>query len=232
MEDIEKIKLICCDVFARMAYGIAARSDHWVDIELLPMLAHVKPDDLRRDLQEVINRACESDSYDRIILAYGLCGNATAGLTSQIPLIIPRIHDCCAMFMGSREKFLQTFGHRPSTPWRSSGYMERCTEIMADYLKLVAEYGEENAQYIWETMKAKEAVYIKLEGYEYNDTQHRYIDQLAKEGCKVEVVAGDASWFERLINGPWDKDDFLELLPGTTIEPIYDMEEIFRATEI
>jgi len=235
-----RLKLICCDVFARLAYAAAAESHHLVDIELLPMLAHNEPDRLRQDLQSAIDKAGQfPEVYDKVIMAYGLCGNAAAGLTSSIPLIIPRMHDCCAMFMGSKEAFTKVFGHRLSTRWRSCGYVERGRDIEGDYklhpdfLKLAAEYDEDNAEYIWETMhppaESNEAVYIELEGFEYGDTKGKYINQMEQTpDCQIEVVSGDAGWFKRLINGPWDEKDFLELLPGNEIEPIYDMVEVFR----
>ncbi|MCL2420870.1 MAG: DUF1638 domain-containing protein [Defluviitaleaceae bacterium] len=237
-----KIKLICCDVFARLAYQAAAISPHIVDLQLLPMLAHNEPDQLRRDLQTAINNAAEAGGYDKIILAYGLCGNAAAGLSSPVPMIIPRMHDCSAMFLGSRKQFSKVFGHRLSTRWRSCGYMERCPDHQEgykfdpDYLKMVEEYGEENAEYVWHTLnpppESSEAVYIELDGYEYGETKPQFLKQMSEADCQTEVVAGDTSWFMRLVNGPWDTADFLELLPGDVIEPIYDMEEIFRGANI
>ena len=208
----QKLKLICCGVFARMAYKAAAESDNLVDIELMPMSLHIEPKVLNKNLQAAIDRAARYD-YDKIILGYGLCGNSVVGLRSKIPLIIPRIHDCCAMFMGSKERFLQVFGHRPSTMWRSSGYMERCPDNSCVNYKL------------------ESAVYIEMEGLEYNDTRERFTKQITKDGYKVEVVAGDFGWFERLVNGPWDDAEFLELLPENEIEPIYDMQEVFRMKE-
>ena len=238
---ILRIKLIACDVFARLAYQAAAESAHIIDIELLPMLAHNEPDKLRQNLQNSIDKACKKEDmpYDKIILAYGLCGNAVIGVTCSIPMIIPRMHDCCAMFMGSQKRFLEVFGHRLSTPWRSCGYVERCVglnhanyKLHVDYLKMVEEYGEENAEYIWETMNppavVNEAVYIKIPGYEYNNTQKFYIDEKANEDCEVETVLGDSSWFMKLVNGPWEDSEFLKVSPQKEIEPLYDMDEVFR----
>jgi len=236
-----RIKLIACDVFARMAYAAAAVSEHRVDLELLPMLSHNEPDKLRKELQDAIDKcknACV-EGYDKIILAYGLCGNAAAGLTASIPMIIPRMHDCCAMFLGSRKKFLEHFEHRLSAQWRSCGYMERCASVMPnyklhpDYLKLVEEYDEENAEYIWQTMnppsETDEDIYIRVEGFEYGGTYESFVAQKAEEGRTVEVLEGDGEWFSRLVNGPWSNEDFLEILPGNEIVPIYDMDEVYKS---
>lgn len=246
-----KIKLICCDVFARLAYKVAAESPHMVDLEMFPMLSHNEPDKLRTDLQNAINKVNSPGTndriYDRIVLAYGLCGNAIVGLTGSIPMIIPRMHDCCAMFMGSQERFLEVFGQNLSSSWRSYCYMERCVDFDAnitnhmthpDFLKLLNEYGKENADYIWQTLhpsideKNNKAFYIRLEDFEFASQHYRleYIKQKKQEGYQVETVKGSSKWFVQLINGPWDAKFFLELLPGHVIKPIYDMEEVFIGT--
>ena len=238
-----RLKLICCDVFARIAYKAAAVTAHRVDLELLPMLAHNEPDKLRANLQAAIDKAALCpEGYDKILLAYGLCGNAVADISSPIPLIIPRMHDCCAMFLGSQAAFKQHFGQRLSCRWRSCGYMERCSgDILGDYkldpeyLRLVAQYGEDNAEYIWQSMSAPietdSVVYIEIPGYEYNDTKVKYIEEMAAEGKEVEVISGNPAWFEALVNGPWPEEDFLHLLPSCKILPIYDMDEIFKSSK-
>lgn len=241
-----RIRLICCDVFARLAYAEAAVSPHTIDIELLPMLAHNEPAQLRANLQEAINSCAKEDCYNLIVLGYGLCGNAVSGITSPIPLIIPRMHDCCAMFMGSRSRFLEVFGHRLSTRWRSAGYMERSRNLpgldyktLPEYLKTAEEYGEENAEYVWQTLhppaESNEAVYIKTEddskvGSLCRQYHQQYIEEMDK--IAVQVVNGDTGWFRRMINGPWEEEDFFKLYPGYEIMPIYDMNEILSGKEV
>lgn len=241
-----RIKFICCDVFARLAYAAAAVSPHIVDLELLPMLAHMEPAKLRAELQSRIDQI-ESGTYDKLVLGYGLCGNATAGLKAAISMVMPRVHDCCTLFMGSREKFLQVFGENLSTRWCTCGYYERCYRdglrdeyenyrTNPEYIKLLDEYGEENAEYVWHTLhppvETKEAVYIKLDGFEYGDSQSGYQAQIEQMGKKVRVEAGNAEWFFRLVNGPWEVNDFLEIIPGESVMPVYDMSEVVRASLI
>ena len=239
-----RIKCICCDVFSRLAYKAAAESPHIVDLELVPMLAHNEPAQLRADLQQRINRCVGVRPYDRIVLGYGLCGNAVSGLNSPLPLVLPRMHDCCAMFAGSREAFLGVFGNNLSMRWCSCGYYERSNSLGAmddggdyrtslEYCKLAEEYGEDNAEYVWRTMhppiETKEAVYIEIDGFEYNGIKDRYAGDIANAGKEFVLAQGDASWFMRLINGPWDSKEFLEISPGQTVLPVYDLAEVVRA---
>lgn len=119
-----RFRLISCEVFARPAYRAAAKSPHIVDMAFTRLRSHVNPHQLRREIQEAIDSTAEG--YDAILLGYGLCGNSTAGLKARsIPLVIPRAHDCCTIFLGSREAFLEHFGQTPSAQWSSVCYFER-----------------------------------------------------------------------------------------------------------
>jgi hypothetical protein len=237
-----RIKFIGCDVFARPVYAYAAASPHTIDVVLLPMLKHNEPENLRRELQTHID---DTDAiYDRIVLGYGLCGNATVGLTAKTAMVVPRIHDCCTMFMGSRERFTEVFGENLSMRWCTSGYYERGMKsndsyfnenykTSAAYLKMQAEYGEDNADYIWQSLhppiETEEAVYIKIDGFEYGDSETVYAEEIKKAGKALILTQGDLSWFNKLVNGPWDDGDFLYVPPGHKIEAVYDIKEVVRA---
>ena len=242
------LKLICCDVFARMVCGFISGSPHIVDVEFIPMLSHNEPAKLRAELQGRIDAAVGRKKYEKLIMGFGLCGNTTSGLTCGIPMILPRAHDCCTMFMGSKESFMSGFGGSLSARWSSNGYYERSfvadttgyysTELTyktnAEYLKLVEDYGEDNAEYVWTTMhpqiESKEAVYIRIDGFEYNDSLMEYRRYVEGEGCELKVLEGDKSFIEELVNGPWDNKKFLHVAPGEKVVPIYDMEEVFSAS--
>ena len=243
------IKLICCDVFARIVCGAVSRSPHIVDVEFIPMLSHNEPAKLRKEIQECINLAVGRKKYDKVVLGFGLCGNTTSGLYCDVPMILPRVHDCCAMFMGSKEKFIREFGNCLSARWCSNGYFERSYIANTDglyisnpedsyktnieYLKMVEEYGEENAEYIWATMhppiETKEAMYIRIEGYEYSNSLSEYKRSVEKMECDLKILEGDTRLLEELINGPWDNRDFLHVEPGEKVVPVYDMDIVMSA---
>ena len=240
------LKVIACDVFARILYREASFSPHIVALEPVPMLAHNQPKELPETLQQRIDASGSARPYDRIILAYGLCGNAAVGLrASGIPLTIPRVHDCCTLFCGSVSRFLNHFGDALSTRWRSNGYAERCDiagraggdqmqsyKTRPEYLGYLEKYGEENADYIWETlhppMETDDGVYIRMEGYEYQDTLQRFQKDMEKEKKTVRLVEGSTDYLHALINGPWENDRFLTVPPGGEITGVYDMYEVMR----
>ncbi len=99
------MRFLCltCEALARPVYYCAALTSHIVDVVLVERGLHHKPDDLRKILQQHVDSA-NSTVYDHILLVYGLCGKATAGLSATtIPLVIPRVHDCISLFLGKEE---------------------------------------------------------------------------------------------------------------------------------
>ncbi|HUV07276.1 MAG TPA: DUF1638 domain-containing protein, partial [Spirochaetia bacterium] len=129
-----RLKLIACDVLLRELCYLIARSPHTFDIEFTEKNSHNQSDLLRQSIQEKIG-GCEDKGYDAILLGYGLCGNSTIGLSSrQTRIVIPRAHDCCTLFLGSRQRFMEHFKDNPSQPFSSPGYMERSDFLFHDGL--------------------------------------------------------------------------------------------------
>ena len=59
-------------------------------------------------------------------MGYGLCGQATAGLTAAgLPVVVPRAHDCITLFLGSRREYQHQFEDFPGTYWYAQDYVER-----------------------------------------------------------------------------------------------------------
>ena len=246
------LKFICCDVFARIACELVSKSPHTVDLEFVPMLAHDEPKKLNGMIKEKIEKSINESgrSYDAVVLGFGLCGNSVVGLSCPVPMVIPRAHDCCTIKMGGKENFIAAFGDMLSARWSSTGYFERCHGLNCDYFgskqlasyKTSAEYigyadqyGEENADYIWETMhpeiETDEAVYIKIPGFEYSNAFEEYSSEIEKSGKKLKVVEGDISMLKSLVDGQWDHERFLVVPPGKKIVGVYDMQQVLRAED-
>jgi len=238
-----KLKLICCEVFMREVCLAISQTPNIIDPEFTPKGAHEDSDYLRALIQEKIDAVSEADGYDAILLGFGLCGNSTQGIKARsIPLVIPRAHDCCTVFLGSRQKFVEYFKDNLSAEWSSAGYMERGDSYLRDtdtgkflgldkdYEQLVEQYGEENAQYIWETLHpdahSNELIYIEVPEFAHLGYLDR-IRPLAQEQDKtVRVLDGDMRLIRSLVNGSWDEKEFLIVPPGKEIKAVYDQEEI------
>jgi hypothetical protein len=222
---------------------LIAKSPHTFDVEFTEKDSHNHSDNLRKIIQDKIDQ-CEGKNYDAILLAYGLCGNSAVGLKARdIELVIPRAHDCCTLFLGSKEKFQQYFQDNPSQPFSSPGYMERSDAMFHDgfgaedmendpiFLEYIDKYGEENARYVYETMYGNRGKYDKLVYIEIPETGHTGFAELCRkkaEDAQLEFVflKGSIKLLRNLINGNWKEEDFLIVKPGYISKGIYDWKEI------
>lgn len=239
-----RIKCIGCDVLARAIYWSAAQSPHIVDVQLLERGLHNTPAVLRGRLQGQIDTAA-SQGYDAVVLAYGLCGQATAGLVARgAPLVIPRAHDCITLFLGSRARYNEQFLSQPGTYWYTLDYLERRqdssaslalglgsdTDLQAVYEEYVQKYGRDNADYLMEVMGAwqshyQRAAYIDLGIGDGSLVEAQAKAEASQRGWAFERMAGDLVLIRRLIQGDWgdgETGDFLILQPGQALSMSYD----------
>ena len=245
-------KLIACEVFFREISLCAAVSPHTVDVELTEKGAHDKSDFLRDLIQSKIDAAEKSArAYDAVLLGYGLCGNAASGIHARsVPLVIPRAHDCCTVFLGSRKAFEDRFKDNPSLPFSSAGYMERGGKLMREadtglvpgaggsLEELIARYGEENGRYLHETLSPGRShgagdtlVFIDVPELAHLGYAEKCRLRAEEAGMKIEVMRGDTRLIRMLLSGEWDPREFLIVAPGQRIRGVYDWDEIIRAEE-
>jgi len=129
--------------------------------------------------------------------------------------------------------------------FKTSGWIERgntsnqLTGYGLDMAALVARYGEENAEYLYEQLNQYKKTYNKLTyiamGIEPGiDLDGRFEKQTradaAERGWDFESIAGDLSLLRRLVDGDWSEADFLVVPPGYRIAPTYD-DRIIEARE-
>lgn len=247
------MRLVCiaCEVLARPLYLSAARSPHIVDIQLFRRGLHNNPSDLRARLQAAVDEASVRTfadgrrEYDAVVMGYGLCGQATAGLrASTIPVVIPRAHDCITLFLGSRAEYQHQFEDFPGTYWYAQDYVERDdgasgslalgagsdTDLDKVYDEYVLKYGKDNADYLMEVMGAwqqhyKRAGVIDMGVADVSGALAKAEADAGRRGWVVDRVAGDVVLVKRLLDGDWDAD-FLVLQPGERLRMTYDYNVI------
>ncbi|MCL1887515.1 MAG: DUF1638 domain-containing protein [Kiritimatiellaeota bacterium] len=247
------LKLIACSIFQREICAALATTPHVVDVEFIELGDHDKPDRLRAFVQSRIDNPHAAHSqqsaraYEAVLLAYGICGNAATGLLARdIPLVIPRAHDCATLLLGSREAFVKHFGDNPSHPFGCVGYFERghnnCHGELErpvndpEYLRMVAEYGEENARYIWETMRPplvdNRALFITTPPTRGLPAEANFKKMAGEQGLTYEELHGHTGFLDALVNGPWDDADFLTVPPGHRVRAVYDQTLVMAAEPI
>ena len=230
-----RLKLIACEIIHREVCLCLAHSPNVVDVRFMSKGLHdLGAEKMRTRLQSAIEEV-DPEIYSAILLAYGLCSNGTAGLTSaRLPIVIPRAHDCITLFLGSRKRYAEYFDAHPGTYYRTTGWFERSfvrdVETMGDqlgtkksYEQYVREFGEENARFIWETLRGWEDNYNQLTwigmGLALDVPYARDAEEEARSrGWKYDGVTGDMRLIRALVDGPWDPGEFLVLAPGESLQ--------------
>ena len=229
--------VITCAVLEIEFQHFARHLKHVVHIEVLQQGLHNEPDNLRRNLQDAVDRLELIPHLQAIVLGYGLCSRGSEGVrTSRCALVIPRAHDCITLLLGSKERYAQHVARYPGTYWYSPGWnrhstppgKERYDKLYQEYLR---KYGPDNAQFLMEEEQAwfknyNRATYVDL-GVGVTDADLQHTRQCAQFlGWSCDRQHGDPALITALLNGDWDAHRFVVLQPGQTIRMTADQRVI------
>lgn len=233
---MKRFTALTCEALARTIYALSAQTEHTVSIQLYKQGLHNHPRNLRAILQEQID-AVPADDADAILMVYGMCGGATLGLRARdVPLVLPRAHDCITLYLGSNARYQEEFESNPGTYWYSVDYMERqdannrialgatgIAELEDQYESYVTKFGKEMADMLIEEMRKWAQHYTRAA---FIDTglgdgarfEQMAIDQAEREGWVYERMQGNNRMLRMLVNGEWPEDEFLIVPPGHMIQ--------------
>jgi hypothetical protein len=235
-----RLKLLCCEVFFREVCLLAANSPHTIDVAFLPKGLHdLGVERMVPRLQEQID-AQSGEDYDAIVMVYGLCNNGIVGLEARYTrLVFARAHDCITLFMGDRRRYIELFNEHPGTYYRTTGWIEHADSTGAGeetvfqklglamrYEELVQKYGEDNAQYIWETLGDKTQNYDRLTyihmGLECEAPfRERALREAEERGWAFVEIEGSMELLRKAVLGEWD-EDFVIVEPGHKVVATHD----------
>lgn len=240
-----RLKCFACESLARPAQACAAVSTHRVEVELVPRRLH-RPAEIRARLQAAIDAA---DGYDAVLLAFGLCGQTTAGLLARsVPLVLPRAHDCITLYLGSRARYESELAKEPATYWYAQDYMQNNSgetaalamgagtdeDLQTLYEHYIRKYGRPKADRLMAIMdewraRYKRAVYLDSGLSDSGDFEAQARAEAERRGWAFERLSADLDLLQRLMNAEWDQD-FLIVPPGQAVAQSYD-ERIIEARE-
>jgi len=237
-----RLIVIACEIFYRELCLVVARSPNTVDVVFLPKGLHdIGQEKMSARIADAVAQV-DVSRYEAICLGYALCNNGIVGLTApEIPLVVPRAHDCITLFLGSHRRYLEYFNANPGVYFQTPGWIERGEDLsqhgpdsivrkmglLQSYEEWVAKYGEENARYLQEQLGELTRNYGKLAYIRTHtgcDDQFEEIarQKAAQRGWKFEVLEGDLRLIQALVDGQWDHSEFLTIPPGGRIAPAFD----------
>jgi hypothetical protein len=212
-----------------------------LDYIFLEQQLHNTPDIMRKRLQGEIDKIDES--YENIILGYGLCSNGVVGLISEKhEIIIPKVDDCISLFLGSRERYLEEFKKDPATYYLCKGWIEYGGDPYRGYLvwtgqedKIPKEWINNKEMYgkRYDEAVARLLITELLKNYNRivlinnNDIEeiHRnyakdmvvFISELLDRQIVFTEMEGSSKFLEEIFNEKWDQNNFIKVEPGKKI---------------
>ncbi len=210
-----KLLIIACSV---MKDELTAVSVPGVRFEFLEQGLHRTPTKMPTLIQEKIHQA--DGKIDYIVLGYGLCGNGIVGVKAEKqPLVIPKAHDCICLFLGSREARRKEQQKAPGTYYLTKGWIEDGKPPLALLEEYTQRYGRETAEWvISEEFKHYTRLALVDTGtYDLPTYRNHARANATFLGVAYEEIKGSLAFFEKMVKGQWDKDEFIILQPGEEI---------------
>jgi hypothetical protein len=174
---------------------------------------HTEPDKLRTALQEAIDAT--EPHVTTILLGYGLCSRAVAGLKSATrTLVIPKVDDCIAIFLGSDAEYKEQHRLEPGTLYQTKGWIE-ADKSLKGLPDMIKKYGESKARFLFKQMikNYTRMAFINTGNYELEHYRALSRASAAELGLKYEEIQGSNALVKKLLMGPWD-NEFVIAPPG------------------
>lgn len=251
---MKRYKLIGCKILEREIASVIYNCRNMIDVTMIRQKLHERPESLRDIIQDEIDKIDQNNDrhsndtgtndFDAILLGYGLCSNVVVGLHSEkYPLVIPKVHDCISLFMGSREAYAEYYKEHMGTFYYTPGFVELdCFDNENDWKRRYQRY---LIRYKGNERKARRAIeieksftssyqgltYIKWDELNFPEYETEVEKWAKNKDWKYEVFQGNNSLLRKLADGEWTEDEFLVVPPKCQAEPSYD-EEVLRVQKI
>lgn len=207
------IKVIACSIFKIYIEQLDIDLSNY-QFTYLEINQHNQPNLLASKIQEEIDLIKDAE---RIIILYGLCGNALLSIKAiSIPLTLIKVHDCLSVLLGSKQRFNEQFGHRLSSSWtclslKKAGYDLYQDDKYEEWLEL---YDEETANYLKETLSSNASIYIS-----FNLADEQINDEF-------EVIKGDLSFLKDILTNK--SKELIDLYNNQSIVISNDINDVFK----
>jgi len=239
-----RLKLIACEILYREFCAAVALSANQVDVEFCPKGLH----DIGQQVDEQAGSRTCSPNVDHVASTTQCCSATACAATGcraggqDVPLVLPKAHDCITLFLGARERYQEEHS-RVATYWyvadqleRNDGYVagagglaigsDTDEQIEATRAAYVAKYGEDNAAYLMEVLGGwrehyGRAAFVAMGVADETASEATAREEADRRGWAFERIEGSMVLLKRLIDGDWN-EDMLVLQPGERLAMSWD----------
>jgi hypothetical protein len=226
MSEKQPVLVIACAIFREVLPALV--EDGTTSVIFMDYGLHLTPRKMKTAIQAHIDVLSKPHV---ILIGYGLCGNGLVGLQSrQHTLVIPRVDDCIALFLGSRAAYLQAFQDNPATYYLTPGWLECGGEPWTAYQECSAKYGPDKAAWIADAMYShyRKLCFVAFTPEELAKYRPRALQIAAfcleRWGWQYEERVGSDALIRRLIHTgaglaatPGSNGEFVAVEPGQEV---------------
>lgn len=178
---------------------------------------HLDPERLRETLQAEIDSVGGDGD---ILLGYGLCSYAVAGIESgRHRLVIPKVQDCISLFLGSEAERMAVLEREPGTYFLTKGWIEASQGAIEEYARLCERYGEARARRVAKAMLANYTRLALINTGNYHLDDYREFARAEAELLELsyEEIPGSNRLLLKLLAGDWDSE-FVVVESGSVVQ--------------
>jgi hypothetical protein len=208
----KKLLVITCSI---MKDELLLLKTEGISFVFLEQSLHRTPEKMKQVIQDEIKKAEQWDG-DTVLLGYGLCSNGVLGIkANRHSIVIPRVHDCITLFLGSPEKYLEQHQKEPGTYYLTKGWIEEGKSPLKVYEEYCQRYPKETAEWMMkEELKNYTRIALVISELGVSEPHWLHAQENARFfNLRYEEIEGSLEFFRRMLRGPWDKD-FIVLPPG------------------
>lgn len=138
-----RVGILACSILQLELEKILKKLQWQPEVIYLDAASHVKPEKMRKDLVERINKMAER--VDAVFLGYGFC-QSLQGIEDEcsVPVILPQVDDCISLLL-SPERYAAEVKKETGTWFMTPGWTEVGAEMVIKELHLdrAIKYGKD-----------------------------------------------------------------------------------------
>jgi hypothetical protein len=206
---MSKTALVVCDALEIEVNAAQKKAGTEYEVILIDSRLHIKPELLKAEIEKSLAEL-KKKNVELVLLALGLCGNCLHELKTPIKLVVPKVDDCCTMFLHTDEigyLNLKETGHMYMTKGMLKLIGNVDPNLGMTYEKMIEKFGEKKTKRIYQIM------YKGYTSFDMIDTGIYPLSEIEEESkihadraeCSLNTVEGSNIVLENLLCGNWDK---------------------------